>query len=555
MKKVHFSALLISVMLFWLVPTLRAQSLTYTISVDTAQKPSIEILLQCEAKDSTHTLFLLPTSFGSQEQLYKAVQKIEVLAPEQAQIVLRKDSLLVVQHNTSKPTKITLRYVIQQDWEGNLTYPLNYRAIVQKNYIHLTGYALYVLPLHYKSKNIALSTEWKIPTQWSIANSIGINQWQYQKSISAEDLLNTIYVAGDFRVLSATVAGKPIYLAIRGKKWQFTDEVLLQNIQKIITAARQFWNDYEQPSYLVTLIPYSDEASHFNGSSLFQSFLLGMTEDFPEDIYVRGLLMHEYVHKWIGVEIQFAKDGQENAWFVEGFTEYYTYKLLHKAALITEQEYIEVSNRTIAEYFFSPAKNTPIDTLGKYFWTNRDYSLLPYKKGFVYALYLDNAIQKESKGKKSLDNLLFDIYAQTQKGKKLSNEAFLHHLAKYLPKNTIQSHFQACIIEGEDIVLTPENTQLLGKNAVMTALAQFEVGFDFEKTRATMKMTGVQEGSAAWDAGLREGQEVKSINIYYDQMDVPAKIGIKKENGEITTISYLPKSKKTISIVQFLIEK
>ncbi len=70
-----------------------------------------------------------------------------------------------------------------------------------------------------------------------------------------------------------------------------------------------------------------------------------MTEDFPADIYLLGLLTHEYMHKWIGVEIQFLEDGQENAWFTEGFTEYYTYKLLHQAALISEKEYTQITNR------------------------------------------------------------------------------------------------------------------------------------------------------------------------------------------------------------------
>lgn len=495
---------------------------------------------------SGKTKLMLPDRWANQENLYQAIHSLKCLNKNVKLLSEGDSTQLILQHKPGQ--KIDIEYFLKQDWKGDLSYPKNYRGIVNNTFFHYTGYSLFVLPKFDDTTYIHVDFDWRgLPKNWNIANSFHTISKKIAVKTTPDNLLNAIYVAGDYRIHTSFINQKPIYFAIRGKDWKFSDQTALDIITKVIQVERDFWKDHTENYYLVTMTPFSGQGS-INGSALHQSFLTGMTTEFPFDLHLYGLIAHEYFHRWNGVEFHMEGKEQENAWFGEGFTEYYTYKLLYKGKLISLQQYIEKTNQTIADYYLSPVKNDSIYTLGTNFWGNRDYQMLPYKKGFAYALYLDQLISKQSLGQRSLDDLLFLIRIRISKAEKLSEELFLNVLNSILKKDLTQEH-REYIHNGKTIPILSGSLGDEIKDSIQQ-LAAFELGFDFNRTSASNKISGVKENSNAWKAGLRDGQIWRGGSIYFDKPDMEALVII-EENGEEKKISYYPKSSNVIEVRQF----
>lgn len=521
--------------------------LNYQFSVDTTTRPAtILVELQLRGSDSGITHVRLPDKWANQEKLYKAVTGLTLL---NRSFTVEQTGDSAVRRILHQPGELLrIRYRLQQDWEGPLTYGRNYRAVTNSRFIHVTGYGLLTVPVVADSQQVAVAFDWsRMPKKWTIANSFHAGTRKYSSVVQLKDLQNSIFVAGDYRLHQTAVNGQPVYLAIRGRNWKFADTTVLNAIEKVIAAQRRFWNDHTEPYYLVTMTPF-EESGHINGSCLFRSFLTGMSTEFPFDWNIYGLLSHEYFHRWNGLAIQMKGDEQENAWLGEGFTEYYTYKLLYKAGLMTLDDYVTKTNSTIAEYYLSPVRNHDRKTLGKNFWLQRDYQIIPYKKGFTYALLLDHLIGTKTESKKSLDDLMFALYQDAQKGTPLTDTSFLEHLLKLTGEDLTQQHY-AFINNGKTIPVAPGS---MGP-AVMDSLVEispFELGFDWNATAKTQMITGVIENSQAWKAGLRNGQKWRGGSVYFDNTVQPALVNVEVD-GKLQEIKYQPVASKKEWVRQF----
>ena len=529
------------------------QELNYSFKIDSLNnKPALVVDLSFKAADSVATYLQLPDHWASQEQLYRAVKELKCLS-KGVRLENTKDSSVILIHHRPKQ-KILIQYTLQQDWEGELNYPINYRAVINKEYLHFTGYSLLVYPKQKDSTLITVSLDWNnMPKQWNIANSLHTGTRHYKGKILLTDFVNSLYIAGDYRLYTTFINKKPVYVAIRGMDWKFTDSTMLNAVSQVISTERNFWKDHTETSFLVTLTPFGGQGS-INGSALNKAFLTCMTTEFPFDLHLYGLLAHEYFHRWNGVEMymQGAENEQEDAWFGEGFTEYYTYKLLYKGNIISIDEYVQKTNSTLAEYYLSPVKNESKEAMGKNFWGSRDFQMLPYKKGFAYALYLDYLIQKTTNQQKSLDDFMFSLRSSIQSGEKLTEELFLKNLNSFLEKDISQEHHEY-ITYGKTI---PVMTGSMGKEVSdsIQSLSPFELGFDFNATAKTNIISGVVENSNAWKAGLRDGQPWKGGSIYFDNIEKEAEVVV-MENGVEKKITYFPKGSKVVEVRQFYLRK
>jgi predicted metalloprotease with PDZ domain len=522
-------------------------TLSYQLAYDTTTAV-LTVQLKMTGTDSGKTYLQLPTAFANQDQLYKAVSSLSVMSGNASLDTTSEPSVRLLTHKPN--AKLHLTYQLKQDWKGQIIHPKTYRAVLQPTYFHLTGYALFVYPKIAPESTLTLSLNWAgLPKGWAVGNSLHILSRTYTTKIQRKDLENSIFTAGDFRSQSLQVNGKPVYVFTRGNKWKFTDAELATKIQEIISIERQFWKDHSQPYYFVSLIPYEGEGT-YNGSSLHQSFMLGMTQDFTMDVSILRLLAHEYFHRWTGGEIEFTGEEGDSKWFSEGFTEYYAYKLLYQSGLISLSNYIAKANRIIADYYLSPVRNEDRKALSKNYWSTRDYHLLPYNKGFVYALHINHEIQSGSNGKYSLDNVMFDL-AKAAKHKQLINDSlFLERVAYYAGKKIDTSHI-AYIDNGQLIPVAANSisTKALGS---FKQLGAFEIGFDLDASWKAKQIQDVKENSEAWKAGIRNGQKIKGYSISYDEVNKPAEISI-EENGSVKKIIYFPMSATKTDVPQFSI--
>jgi predicted metalloprotease with PDZ domain len=530
---------------------LRAQApvhaIAYTFSYDTTT-PCLLVTVRFRGDASGKTVLLLPDAFASQKDLYKAVTHLESATPGVEIGAADTASRRILRHKPG--AEITLRYELRQDWNVKFIYPYNYRAVLQPGWMHLTGYALFVKPDWPRQDRIRLSLNSKaMPARWKIANSFSAGNRIYTGTCTVNDLENSLHIGGDFRLYQRRLHGQSIYTAIRGNEWTFADSVLVKQAVRIIGGERDFWKDHQEPYFLLSLIPF-EESGHYNGSALYHSFFMGMSPDAFAATQIHMLLAHEYMHHWIGGKLLLRGKEEEQYWFSEGFTEYYTYKTLHRNGIIGLPEYLGAINRTLSEYYLSPVRNATQKAAGDSFWLRGPYQRLPYTKGFTFAMYFDAMIGQRSKGKHSLDDLVFTLLNYHRSGDSVSTREVLQLLGNYSGAAT-DSLYQAWIVEGRTIPALP--LKVAGTYPLKEAqLGIFQLGFDPSLQKKGAPMVGVIEGSAAWQAGLRDGQLLQSYSFQFDNISQPVKIGV-LENGKLREISYLPMHTERTAVPQYVI--
>jgi predicted metalloprotease with PDZ domain len=523
----------------------QSKTLSYRFTMDTIDT-LLHVQLEFKGSKSGKTILQLPDQWAGQADLFGAIRQLSVSGKKAELSAGETGAQRIVTHAPN--ALLTVHYTLKQDRPNELTYPNNFRAVIQPDYFQFTGYSLFVHPEMDLGIRVTVNFDWSgLPADWKVGNSLHANSRKHKGKLQLGDLQNSVFVAGDFRSYETRIHGKPVFVAIRGKDWELPDSSFVSRVNTIISMERTFWDDFSEPYYFVSLIPFDGQGS-YNGTSLHQSFMLAMTPDMMNGSYLDILMAHEYFHHWNGTTILLHGGvEQENSWFSEGFTEFYTYKLLYENGFSSHKTYLSKVNEMITAYYLSPVRNEDKATHGANYWKTTDYHQIPYKKGFVYALYIDQLIRSSSHNTYSLDNVMFDM-RDLQKKKQLLTDSTFTDLVRHYSGKDISHLQQQYINEGETIPVVAgslENTELL-----MQETGSFEVGFDVDASIETKIVAGVKEGGAAWKAGLRDGQVIKGISIYTGDVTQPAEIYI-LQNDEEVLVSYMPVSEQRIEVPQF----
>lgn len=126
------------------------------------------------------------------------------------------------------------------------------------------------------------------------------------------------------------------------------------------------------------------------------------------DVYVQDVVAHEYFHNWNGV-LFYLRDGTSDhatRWFVEGFTQYYARIMPWRADLYDDDLFLSRLNDAVLRYqSYPPARLSEAEL--RALWEVDDPDAEgSYVRGEIIALILDEAIQVETDGRHSLDDLM-----------------------------------------------------------------------------------------------------------------------------------------------------
>jgi predicted metalloprotease with PDZ domain len=61
---------------------------------------------------------------------------------------------------------------------------------------------------------------------------------------------------------------------------------------------------------------------------------------------------------------------------------------------------------------------------------------------------------------------------------------------------------------------------------------QFDLGFDFEKSKEAHRVTGLRPDSAAYAAGVREGQRLRQWSVFWDDVAKPVELAVVENEGD-----------------------
>ncbi|MDH7446673.1 M1 family aminopeptidase [Aquimarina sp. 2201CG14-23] len=520
------------------------KTISYRISPITKDSLSmLKVNMSFEADSGGITKLSFQNEAWGEKDIYNCIKDMQLLN-EKGNVTVNKDSGWVIIEHPKEVRLLDFEYTLKQDRKG-LSSKTRYRPIINETYFHIFSHNMFMLP-SYLGPNpddvLNIELRWEdFPDDYVIHNSFG-SQKKYQliENIEKEEFHTAIFVGGDFRTFKNNVKNNEVILATRGKWVSYADKDISNLLKTTIEAQRDFWQDHTQKYFTVTMLPFFQErGSGFGGTGLTNSFATTVSNNKNTSIdQMVYLFNHELMHNWIGNTIQ-NENEEEQYWFSEGFTEYYTFKNIatHKINNLDANYFVDEVNRTIRDLFTSPVASSPNSEITyDNYWSDRHYGKLPYYRGAVYAFILDLKIQKDSNGKHSLDNIMQDIFKSSIDQNQKVNSAFFRKVVNKYLKEDISSFHKTHIIDGELIELDKMFNQFGLEYIPDTDV--FDLGF--KENSETYKVLAVDSTSNAYKAGLREGDQIVWRSIYYGRVDKQVDLNIIRNKDEKIDISYLP---------------
>ena len=233
-----------------------------------------------------------------------------------------------------------------------------------------------------------------------------------------EDLLSTVVVSGDYRLLSTRTGRTELHLAIAGG-WSFADSELMDVIRRIVSGEMALFGSSPHERYLFVCDRnpvrggrgFNLYGMHFTGSMvLLLDPRLDRSELFDTPM---SIIAHEFFHNWNGEVLRPRTGGF--LWFTEGVTVYYSYKVLIDMNIITPRQYArkreEIARRYLENGYL---ESVPVGEAANSDLADKDMVNLLYDGGFLAAEALDNHIAKATGGRLRLIDVLRSMYEEAE---------------------------------------------------------------------------------------------------------------------------------------------
>ncbi|MGB8031016.1 MAG: hypothetical protein WCF30_15290 [Terracidiphilus sp.] len=424
---------------------------------------------------------------------------------------------------------VVVEYDLQRDWSGPLVNPLQFHPVLMPQYLEFTGSnALVRLDLPDQALETANFDWQQLPAAWTLATSFGTSALPTNRCQTFTGpwirVNEGLYAAGDYRIHQFQINGQPAFLAVRGD-WTFSDDEAIEDIRKVVGIVRDFWHDNAFPYFLVTLTPFDRDHGSADGSQFTNAFWMFVSRLDS----LNGLLptlAHESFHAWDPGEMGMVPSGYDEnliKWFREGPTEYYAQLLTYRAGELSASDYITSLNIALLRF---PASNDE------------------YVRGRVISLWLDGTIRRESGGKRSLDNVMFEMVRDGRQPYTLNR--ILDTAGHYLSPSS-RTLLQEAVIQHGNLP-APAQLPILGNcaRASLDDVPTFDLGFDFDQSRAEKIISGVVENGPAFNAGIRNGQMLLSSSYYKGNPDRLAKFTVHDDTGD-NQITFYPRGKATLA--------
>jgi predicted metalloprotease with PDZ domain len=501
---------------------------------------------------SGRTPLQLPDAWAGEKELYRDIGALEATSARTSLEPGEDAGKRTLVHPPG--ARVALRYEIRQTDElERIEHDRAYRLLAQKDYFHTIGYAMWVTPAWKDDEPRSIRIRWEgFPKGTVLATSFGSGSGDDAVAQSFTDSLSrfrhAVYAAGDFRLHTVDVRGRPVSVALRGK-WGFSDEDFVDLVERIVDVERAFFADDDFERFLVTLIPTGTGCCSYGGTGLTNSFATFVASDLPIEGRMKHLLAHELFHTWNGRKIPRQDPEELVYWFSEGFTDYYADLLLFRSGLISFEEYVEVYNRVLRTYHLSPAKNAPNRAVLESFWTDRAVERMPYQRGNLLAHLWEERIRAAGTGA-SIDDMVRDLFVEARTKQAVVSAETLDRLSRPYLADGLASDIARYVDEGETI---PASPKALGPCARLEsrAIGPFVLGFDEEATDRAGAIAGVVRGGPAHRAGARDGMKLRR-SAWSTDPTRPVTLTV-LDGAKERVIEYLPQGAR-VAVPQYVVD-
>lgn len=520
-----------------------SQRITYTLTpvLEDGALRALQVDLTFRGQVDGETDLNLPNEWGGEAELWRGIEGLAIVSGAE----MREGEGAHQRILTHAPNaRIHVRYRVVQDWEGEPSGGRNtYRPIIQPTYFHLIGEAALATPDldHRTPARLRLRG---LPRGWSVASDL------QHPGLVLGRVWASITVGGDYRIVRA--ADPNIRVAIRGD-WSFTDRDFASQVGEIIAGHRAFWGDRSSP-YLVTVTQtvqtHSGQIS-VGGTGLDDAFAFFATPNVGDRPIARTLA-HESFHTWIPGRVGGMPQEGEAAhyWFSEGFTDFYTGRLLVRQGLWTPQQFADDLNEMLSAYAQSPVREAPNARILADFWSDRDVQQLPYQRGRLLATIWDARLRARGG---SLDQVMREMRERALDGDERKATELFPAVAEAMGLEGRADI--AAYAEAGAAVTLPEDVFAPCGRVLTVEKPVFDAGFDVEALRANRGViSGVDSNLPAYAAGLRDGMVfVRQQAGNIGNADEPLVLVVRDGEQE-RTISYLPRGRASYAMQRLEID-
>jgi predicted metalloprotease with PDZ domain len=516
------------------------RSIEYTVTPEVASGAlqDLAVEMSFRAGPSGVTKVDLPNSWSGATQLYRAVHD---LAADKASVAMAGPAVAVL---TSKPgAEIKLSYKLKQDFQGvpsvsDGTMP--FRPATQPKWFTTVGWTLF--PSIEGRRADPVSFRWgSAPQGWTLASDL---ERKVEHARRIDDLLDSVLTGGEgMTVIERQAGGGRLRLAVHGK-WQFSEAKLADLQSRIAETSADFWKDRGK-DFLMVVTPLAapkGETAQYGLGLGGDAFSLWATSDADEGS-LRHILAHEHQHAWFPSKVGGVRTGAGEPldyWLSEGFTDFYTLRILLRSGVWSLDEFVADYNRILRDYAMSPVREAPNGLIAAKFWKDRAVADLPYQRGLMLAAMWDDRMRRASGGKRNLDAVILAM--KDVAGSKPVNSAVTNLRIEYaeLGGGNLAPDYQHYVNDGARVMLPAD---LFGDCATVrtTESGIFNRGFDEAATkRSGGVIAGVDASGPAYAAGLRNGMRLIGPGASAGGDPRADLIYQVQDGGSVKTIRYKP---------------
>lgn len=337
----------------------------------------------------------------------------------------------------------------------------------------------------------------------------------------------------DFNLREFKLDGKNIRFVLHHDGTDAELDEYFNQVKRIVEQEKQVFGelpdyDYDEYTFIACYLPNvsGDGMEHRNSTILTDTQGLadgGMKGNI-------GTVSHEFFHSWNVERIRpndlepfdFSKANMSGSlWFAEGFTSYYTNLILHRANILTAEEYIKSLNGSFnyvwnspAHQFFNPIEmsyQAPfVDAATSVDPVNRENTFISYYSyGSVLGLALDLNLRSKGLNLDDFMKQVWNTYGKTEVSYTIED---LHKsLAKYAGAAVADEFFGNYIYKSE----MPKYADLF-KTVGLKLTQDVDKGYFGASLKANDSLVQITSNpkidSPAYNAKLNSGDQITTVN-------------------------------------------
>ncbi len=501
--------------------------------MDFSHPGRIHISLVTSSPVSGTEFLELPSRWADAHELEHAIENLKITGSEVSLEPAGRPSRFLL--HAKAGTTMRLDYDLVQDWSGPFRSAERHHVLARPELVVFNGENGLVAPRIDGGAAVQVTFDFlHVPAGQSLVTSFGAETHQTVNGTWSE-VANALFVAGELSTRRVSVLGGPVLLAVAGH-WSFSEQELALKVHEILGAERLFWQTPAPPWYLVVLAPFEVGTSGGGGSAFTHAFGLYLAPGEPFGPETEALFAHEAFHNWNPTSLGTVADTQTLGWFVEGFTTYYQDVMLERSRLLDHAAYLKRVNTVFRDYLISPA-GAPQGAAEKSLDDEETRYREPYLRGAMIAFWLDAQIAQQTAGRRSLDDLMRALLAD--RSQPLTEERVLAAAGRLVDAGTVR-RLRSFVDDGVEVPLPVS----LGPCVAFRPqqVWTFALGVPFSALARGVVLRDVDPLSAAYRAGLRDGQTMLAWSLWKGDPEREVVLSVRTPGASGTTVQirYLP---------------